>query len=75
VEAEFERWLRPQITKKDYLGDRERLIYQICRKFKEEKKNCGAAPLSGSKTWNYPVIRLKANPAKGFEKGCMKFDR
>jgi hypothetical protein len=75
VEAEFERWLRPQITKKDYPGDRERLIYQICRKFKEEKKNCGAAPLSGSKTWNYPVIRLKANPAKGFEKGCMKFDR
>ena len=75
VEAEFERMLRPRITKKDYSGDVERAIYQICRKFKEEKKRCGTSLGSGSKTWNCPVTRLKANPRKGFEKDCMKFNR
>lgn len=75
VQAEFERWLRTQITKRDYPGDIEQLVYQICRKFKEEKKKCGTTPRSGSKTWNYPVPRLKANRSKGFEKEFIRFDR
>lgn len=77
VQAEFERMLRPRITQKDYPKDKdlERAIFQICRKFKEEKKKCGASLGSISKTWNCPVTGLKANSRKGFEKDCMKFDR
>jgi hypothetical protein len=75
VQAEFERRLRPRITKKDYPEDPERAIHQVCRKFKEEKKKCGVSLGSSSKTWNCPVTRLKANPRKRFEKDCMKFDR
>lgn len=75
VHAEFERMLRPRITKRDYPGDLERAIYQVCRKFKEEKKKCGASLGSGSKTWNCALDGLKANPRKGFERGCMKLDR
>lgn len=75
VQAVFEHWLRPQITRKDCPGDVERIIWQICRKFKEEKKKCGISLGPGSKTWNCPVPGLKANPRKRFEKDCMRFDR
>jgi hypothetical protein len=36
VEAEFEKYLRQLISPRDFKGDLERLIYQICREFKEE---------------------------------------
>ncbi len=72
VQAEFERMLRARITKKDYSEDLEQAIDHICRKFEGEKRNCAE---SNSKTWNCPVTDLKANPRKGFEKNCMKFNR
>lgn len=75
VQAEFEAWLRPQITSDDYPGDIPRLLYQICRKFKEEKKDCGLPPRPGSTTWNVPAPRLRPNPNKGFGKGHMKIER
>jgi hypothetical protein len=75
VEAQFEKWLRPRVTKTDYPGDIPLLIYQICRKFKEEKKDCGSPPRFGSSTWNIPVSRLRVNRTKGFAKDCMKIDR
>ncbi|PMD33385.1 hypothetical protein L207DRAFT_535414 [Hyaloscypha variabilis F] len=75
VHAEFERNLRPRITKDDYSGDPERAIYQVCRKFKEEKKKCGVSLGAGSNTWNCPLNGLKPNPRKGFEKDCMKLTR
>ena len=75
VEAEFERNLRDTITKRDYFGDLEEAIYQICRQFKEEKKNCGTSWRHGSKPWDCHVPGLKANRRKGIEKNCMKFDR
>jgi hypothetical protein len=75
VQAQFEAWLRPRITSADYPGDVPRLIYQICRKFKEEKKDCGLPPRPGSTTWNIPAPRLRVNRDKGFEKGYMKIDR
>ena len=75
VHAEFERNLRPRITKNDYSEDPERAIYQVCRKFKEEKKKCGVSLGAGSNTWNCPLNGLKPNPRKGFEKDCMKLTR
>jgi len=75
VQAEFEAWLRSQLTSEDYPDDPQPLIYQICRKFKEEKKDCGLPPRPGSKTWNIPAPRLRPNRAKGFEKDHMKIDR
>lgn len=75
VEAEFERRLRQIVSPRDYNGDLERLIYQICREFKEEKKNCGQPPRPGSPSWNIHTPRLRANPRKGFEKDCMKLSR
>lgn len=75
VQAEFERWLRPRITKKDFPGDISRLVYQICRKFKEEKKGCGCPLRPRCTTWNLPVSGLRPNPFKGFEKDCMRIDR
>ena len=75
VQAEFERKLRLRITSRDYPGDLERAIHQICRKFREEKKKCGTQLGPSSKTWNCPVAKLKANPRKGFENDCMKFFR
>jgi hypothetical protein len=74
VEAEFEAWLRPQITSDDYPGDIPRLIYQICRRFKEEKKDCGLPPRPGSTTWNVSAPRLRPNRDKGFAKNHMKIE-
>jgi hypothetical protein len=74
VEAEFGRRLRSMISPRDYKGDLERFIYQVCREFKEEKKNCGQPPRPGSLTWNIPAPRLRANARKGFEKDCLKLD-
>ena len=75
VEAEFEKRLRGRLSAKDYRGDLERLIYQICREFKEEKKNCGQPPRPGSSTWNTHAPGLRANPRKNFVKDCMKTER
>ncbi|KAL2060581.1 hypothetical protein VTL71DRAFT_9222 [Oculimacula yallundae] len=75
VESEFETWLRSQITSDDYPDDIPQLIHQICRQFKEEKKDCGIPTGLGSTTWNIRVPRLQANPDKGFVKGFLKIDR
>ncbi len=71
----FEEMLRARITKRDIAGDWEQIILQICRKFQEEKKKCGAEPRGSSDTWNCFVPDLKKNPRKGFDKNCMKFSR
>ncbi|KAL5320456.1 hypothetical protein ACEPPN_011261 [Leptodophora sp. 'Broadleaf-Isolate-01'] len=75
VESEFETWLRSQITSEDYPEDIPHLIHQICRQFKEEKKDCGLPPGLGSTTWNIRVPRLRANPDKGFVKDFLKIER
>ena len=75
MEAEFEAWLRRQVTGDDYPEDIPRLIYQICRRFKEEKKDCGLPPRPGSTTWNISAPRLRPNRDKGFGKGHMKIER
>jgi len=75
VEAEFEKWIRTRITRRDYPGDLERLIRQICRKFREDKKDCGVPSLYGSSTWNFSAPRLRANPRKGFVQDFAKIDR
>jgi hypothetical protein len=41
VEAEFKKWLQPMFITETYLGDISQIVYQICRRFKEAKKNCG----------------------------------
>lgn len=74
VEAEFERWLRPQIIKTYYPGDIPRLVNRICRMFKEEKKRCGLTSAPGS-TWSFEVTKLKVNLRRGWEKGCMRIKR
>jgi len=75
VQAEFEAWLRSHLTCANYPDGLQQLIYQICRKFKEEKKDCGLPPRPGSKTWNLPAPGLRPNRDKGFEKDHMKIDR
>jgi hypothetical protein len=43
VEAEFEKYLRQLISPRDFKGDLERLIYQICRRANPRKgfeKDC-----------------------------------
>lgn len=75
VQAEFSAWLHPRITSADYPGDVPRLISHICRKFKEEKKDCGLPPRPGSTTWNIPIPGLRANRDRGFEKDYMKIER
>ena len=73
VEAAFEAWLRRQISKDDYSKDIDQLVYVICRRMKEEKRNCGVKV--HSRTWNSSARGLKANAQKGFETDWIKIDR
>ncbi|TVY50003.1 hypothetical protein LOCC1_G000105 [Lachnellula occidentalis] len=75
VEAEFQKRLRLLVSTNDYEGDLEQLIYHVCRKYREEKKNCGQPPRPGSLTWNTHAAGLHANDHKGFDKDCLRLDR
>lgn len=75
VEAAFESWIRQHLTKKQYKGDLERQIVRICRKFKEDKKDCGRDDRTGTRPWSVNVPGLRANASKGFEKDCMRAER
>jgi hypothetical protein len=75
VDAEFEKRLRQMVSPNDYRGDVEQLFYEICREFKEEKKDCGDPKMRFSPTWNIHAPRLRENPGKGFKKDCMRISR
>ncbi|KAF4624696.1 hypothetical protein G7Y89_g13472 [Cudoniella acicularis] len=71
VQAEFKRLITPTITAADFPGDIPRLIYHICRKFNEKKKDCGLTRHHSS-TWNLQIPHLRPNPSKNFYADCMK---
>ncbi|TVY59197.1 hypothetical protein LCER1_G000355 [Lachnellula cervina] len=75
VEAEFQKRLRLLVTTNDYEGDYEQFIYYVCRRFREEKKDCGLPLRPGSLTWNIPAPGLHADAEKGFDEGFLMLDR
>jgi len=73
IDAEFRDQISYLITEADFKGDVHQLIDRMCRRFKEDKKECGNE-IRASRTWNFYAPGICENPDKGFVDGHIKLD-